>query len=98
MHHKFPHKGNEATQFVPDQRNNDRGERDIPLAESRSKNAQLNEARGRGVIVARKDSAIRHVAVGDRYYEQTPAGYLVKVTHRYGGPVNNNSDSDSNSE
>ena len=44
-----------------------------------------------------KDSAIHYVAVGDRYYEQTPVGYLVKVTHRYGGPVNNDLDSDSDS-
>jgi hypothetical protein len=61
------------------------------------KNAQGKEERGRGVILARKDSAIRHVAVGDWYYEWTPVGYLVEVTHRYGGPVNNNLDSDSNS-
>ena len=46
----------------------------------------------------RKDSNICHVAVGNRYYERTPTGYLVKVTHRYSGPVNNNLDSDSDSE
>ena len=50
------------------------------------------------MVVARKDSAIRHVAVGNRYYEGTPAGYLVEVTHRYGGLVNNGSDLDSDSE
>ena len=50
------------------------------------------------MVIARKDSAIRHVVVGDWYYERTPAGYLVEVTHRYGGPVNNDSDSDSDSE
>ena len=50
------------------------------------------------MVVAREDSNIHHVALGGRYCEQTPVGYLVKVTHQYGGPVNNNSDSDSNSE
>ena len=62
------------------------------------KNAQTKEARGRVFVVARKDSDIRHVAVGNRYYERTPVGYLVEVTHRYDGPVSNNSGLDSDYE
>ena len=72
-------------------------ERDCSLSHAQ-RNTHAKEARGRGVVVARKDSAIRHVAVGNRYYEGTPAGYLVEVTHRYGGLVNNGSDLDSDSE
>jgi hypothetical protein len=60
------------------------------------KNAQTKEARGRVVAVARKDSGIRHVAVGDCYYKRAPVGFLVEVTHQYGGPVSNDSGSDSN--
>ncbi len=56
------------------------------------KNALAKEARGRGVVVARRDNDICHVAV------RTPAGYLVNVTHRYGGTENNDSDSESDSE
>ena len=59
------------------------------------KNAQTKEARGRVFVLARKDGDICHVAIGDRYYERTPAGFLVKVTHRYGGPVSNDSGLDS---
>ena len=61
-------------------------------ARSLAEYAHAKGARGRGVVVARKDSDIRHVAVSDRYYEQTPAGYLIEVTHRYGCPENNDSD------
>ncbi len=50
------------------------------------------------MVVTRKDNDIRHVAVGNRYYKWTPAGYLVEVTHRYDGLENNNSDSESDSE
>ncbi len=57
--------------------------------------AQTKEARGRVFVVARKDGDTRHVAVGSRYYERTPMGFLVEVTHRYGGPVSYNSGSDS---
>jgi hypothetical protein len=52
------------------------------------KNALAKEARGRGVVVARRDNDICHVAVW------TPAGYLVNVTHWYGGTENNDSDSE----
>ncbi len=58
------------------------------------KNALAKEARGRGMVVARRDNDICHVAVGDRYYERTPAGYLVVN----GGTENNDSDSESDSE
>jgi hypothetical protein len=68
------------------------------LTELGSKNALAKEARGRGVVFTRKDNGIHHVAVGDQYYKRTPAGYLVKVTHRYGGPENNDSDTESDSE
>ena len=50
------------------------------------------------MVVARRDNDICHVAVGDCYYKWTAMGYLVDVTHRYGGPENNNSDSVSDSE
>jgi hypothetical protein len=56
------------------------------------KNAQTKEARGRVFVVARKDGDIRHVVISARYYERTPTGFLIKVTHRYGGPVSNDSD------
>ena len=59
------------------------------------KNAQTKEARGRVFVIARKDGDIHHVAVGDRYYERTPVGFLVEVTHRSGGPVSNDSGMDS---
>ena len=48
---------------------------------------QRKEARGRVFVAARKDGGTHHVAVGAHYYKRTPAGFLVKVTHRYGGPV-----------
>ena len=68
--------------------------RDLLLSRAQ-KIAQTKEARGRVFVVARKDGDIRHVAVGARYYERTPAGFLVEVTHRYSGPVSNDSGSDS---
>ena len=48
---------------------------------------QTKEARQRVFVAARKDGNSHHVAVGAHYYERTPAGFLVEVTHRYGGPV-----------
>ncbi len=44
------------------------------------------------MVVARRDKDICHMAVW------TPAGYLVNVTHRYGGTENNDSDLESDSE
>ncbi len=44
------------------------------------------------MVIARRDNDICHVAV------RTPAGYLVNVTHRYGGTENNDSDSESDLE
>ncbi len=49
--------------------------------------AQTKEARGRVFVAARKDGDTHHVAVGAHYYKRTPTGFLVKVTHWYGGPV-----------
>ncbi len=57
---------------------------------------QTKEARGRVFVAARKDGNTHHVAVGAHYYERTPAGFLVEVTHRYGGQVSYNSESGSN--
>ena len=37
--------------------------------------------------VTRTDGSFPLVAIGGRYYEQTAAGYLVELTHRFGGPV-----------
>ena len=48
---------------------------------------QTKEARGRVFVAARKDGNTHHVAVGAHYYEWTAAGFLVEVTHRYGGQV-----------
>ena len=68
------------------------------LAELRSKKLLVKEARGRGVISARRDINILHYAIGDWYYKWTPTGYLVDMTHRYGDPENNNLGSDSESD
>jgi hypothetical protein len=46
------------------------------------------------VVVARRDNDICHVAVGDRCYKGTPAGYLVDDS----GTENNDSDSESDLE
>ena len=62
------------------------------------KSAQAKEVRGQNVVIVRKDSDICHMAVGNRYYKRTPMGYLIEVTHWYGGPVSKALDSDSNSE
>ncbi len=56
--------------------------------------AQTKEARGRVFVTARKDGDTHHVVVGAHYYERTPVGFLVEVTHRYGGPVSYDSGSD----
>ncbi len=53
---------------------------------------QTKEARGRVFVAARKVGDTHHVAVGAHYYERTPAGFLVEVTHRYGGQVSNDSE------
>ena len=57
--------------------------------------AQTKEARGRVFVAARKDGDTHHMAVGAHYYERTPTGFLVKVTHRSGGPVSYDSGSGS---
>ncbi len=56
---------------------------------------QTKEARGRVLVAARKDGDTHHVAVGAHYYERTAAGFLVEVTHRYGGQVSYDSESGS---
>ncbi len=56
---------------------------------------QTKEARERVFVAARKDGDTHHVAVGTHYYERTPAGFLVEVTHRYGGQVSYDSESGS---
>ena len=33
-------------------------------------------------VASRKDGDTHHVAVGADYYERTPAGFLVELTHR----------------
>ena len=68
------------------------------LAESLLQKALMKEVRGRGVVSARRDINILHYAIGDRYYERTPVGYLVDVTHRYGVPENNDSESNLESD
>jgi hypothetical protein len=60
--------------------------RDLLLSRAQ-KIAQTKEARGRVFVAARKDGDTHHVAVGAHYYKRTPLGFLVKVTHRYGGLV-----------
>ena len=57
----------------------------------------MKDARGQGLVVARGDNNLRFVSRGDCYYQRTPAGYLVDVTHRFGGPADNDSESDSES-
>ncbi len=56
---------------------------------------QTKEARGRVFVAARKDGDTHHVAVGAHYYKRKAAGFLVEVTHRYGGQVSYNSESSS---
>jgi hypothetical protein len=43
------------------------------------------EARRRVFVAAKKYDNTHLVAVGAHYYERTAAGFLVEVTHRYGG-------------
>ncbi len=57
--------------------------------------AQTKEVRGQVFVAARKDGDTHHVAVGAHYYKRTPVGFLVEVTHRYGGPVSYDSGSGS---
>jgi hypothetical protein len=65
------------------------------LLSSAQKITQTKEARGRVFVAARKDGDTHHVAVSAHYYEWTPAGFLIEVTHRYGGPVSYDSGSGS---
>ena len=37
--------------------------------------------------ITRTDGSFPLVAIGGGYYKQTAAGYLVELTHRFGGPV-----------
>ena len=74
---------------------NIRGDR---LLSRSCKKALVKEVRGRGVVSPRRDINILHYAIGDRYYERTPAGYLVDVTHRYGVPEINDSESNLESD
>jgi hypothetical protein len=53
---------------------------DCLLSHAKKKRANKG-GEGRVFVVAMKDSNIRHVAVGNHYYERTPAGYLAEVTH-----------------
>jgi hypothetical protein len=58
----------------------------------------VKDARGRGVVVARRDNSILHVAIGNHNYQRTPARYLVDVTHRSDGLIDNDLESDSESD
>ena len=51
------------------------------------KNELVRDTEGRSLFIARRGNDIHHYAIGDRYYDRTPVGYLVDVTHRYGGPT-----------
>ena len=65
-----------------------------PLLSRAQKKGQTKEAR-RVFVPARKDGNTHFVAVGAHYYERTAAGFLVEVTHRYGGQVSYDSESGS---
>ena len=49
------------------------------------KNELVRDAEG--LFIVRRGNDIHHYAIGNRYYDRTPVGYLVDVTHRYGGPT-----------
>ena len=51
------------------------------------KNELVRDAEGQSLVIARRDNNILHYAIGDRYYDRTPTGYLIDVTHQYGGPT-----------
>ncbi len=70
-------------------------DRERLLAGSRSKNRTNEE--GEGTSLHRREEGRRHPSRGRRrrYYERTPAGFLVKKTHQYGSPVSYDSGSDS---
>ena len=57
------------------------------LLSRKRKNDLVRDAEGRSLIIARKDTDILHYAIGNRYYNRTPVGSLVDVTHWYGGPT-----------
>ena len=56
-----------------------------PLLSRSQKKVLTKEARRRVFVAAKKDGNTHLVAVGAHYYERTAAGFLVEVTHRYGG-------------
>ena len=50
------------------------------------------------MVVARGDNDIRSVSHGNSYYQQTPVRYLVDATHRFGGPADNDLESNPESD
>ena len=65
-----------------------------PLLSRAQKKGQTKEAR-RVFSAGRQDGNTHFVALGAHYYERTAAGFLVEVTHRYGGQVSYDSESGS---
>ena len=64
------------------------------LAEQRSQKQTSEGHEGTRIGCHEGVQHLRFVSHADCWFQQTPAGYLVNVTHKFGGPADNDLESD----